>query len=71
MTLGKILITIGLAITAMGLLLIYAPWLINWFGRLPGDIHVEEENKYFFFPITSMIIVSIILSILFNLFFRK
>lgn len=71
MTFGKILIYLGLLITGIGLILNYAPWMINWFGRLPGDIRVEEDNKFLFFPITSMIIVSIVLSILINLFFRK
>jgi hypothetical protein len=49
----------------------YAPWLINWFGKLPGDIRIEDEKKLMFIPITSMIVVSIILTIIINLFFRK
>ncbi len=36
-------------------------------GRLPGDIRIEGENGSFYFPITSSILVSVILSILFNL----
>ncbi len=71
MSFGKILIYAGLLMTGIGLLLNFAPWLINWFGRLPGDIRIEEENKFLFFPITSMIVISIILSIIVNLFFRK
>lgn len=71
MSAGKILIFLGLVITAVGLVLNYAPWLINWFGRLPGDIRVEDENKFVFFPITSMLIISIVLSLIVNLFLRK
>ncbi len=36
-------------------------------GRLPGDIRIEGENGSFYFPVTSSILVSVILSILFNL----
>ena len=68
---AKALIGIGLAIAACGLVLLYAPWLLSWFGKLPGDIDVQRENSRFFFPITSMIVVSIVASIVFNLFFRR
>lgn len=36
-------------------------------GRLPGDIRIEGENGSFYFPVTSSILVSVVLSILFNL----
>ncbi len=39
-------------------------------GRLPGDIRIEGENGGFYFPVTSSILVSVILSILLNLIFR-
>ena len=68
---GKLLITIGLIIVALGLVINYAPWLVNWFGKLPGDIRIEDVNKSIFIPITSSIAISIILSIIANLFFRK
>ena len=68
---GELLITIGLIIVALGLVINYAPWLVNWFGKLPGDIRIEDENKSIFIPITSSIAISIILSIIANLFFRK
>ena len=68
---GKLLITIGLILVALGLVINYAPWLVNWFGKLPGDIRIEDENKSLFIPITSSIGISIILSIVANIFFRK
>ena len=68
---GKLLIAIGLILVMLGLILNYAPWLINWFGKLPGDIRIQDENKSIFIPITSSIAISIILSIIANLFFRK
>jgi hypothetical protein len=68
---GKLLILTGSFILVTGLIVSYAPWLINWFGRLPGDIHFKNEHSSVFIPITSMIVISLILSILANLFFRK
>jgi hypothetical protein len=71
MAMGKLLIIIGLLLALVGLALTWAPGLFGWFGHLPGDIRIERENGAFYFPITSMIIVSIVLSVLFNLFFRR
>jgi hypothetical protein len=71
MTIGKLLIILGAAVATIGLVLTWAPGLLGWFGHLPGDIRIERENGSFQFPVTSMIIVSIVLSILFNLFFRR
>ena len=68
---GKILITIGLILVALGIVMNYAPWLVNWFGKPPGDSRIEDENKSLFIPITSSIAISIILSIIANLLFRK
>jgi hypothetical protein len=68
---GKLLITIGLILIVLGIVMNYAPWLVNWFGKLPGDIRIEDENKSPFIPITSSIAISIILSIITNLLFRK
>ena len=71
MAFGKLLATIGVILVVLGLIISYAPWLISWFGKLPGDIRIEDENKSVFIPITSMFMVSIILTIIVNLFFRK
>lgn len=68
---GKTLIAVGIALVTVGLLVIYAPWLLNWFGRLPGDIRIEGERGGFFFPLTSMIIISVILTIVLNLIGRR
>ncbi len=60
----------GAGLLAVGAILHFAPWLLNWFGKLPGDINMESERSRIFIPITSMIIVSIVLTILINLFRR-
>ena len=71
MTAPKILILIGLGLFLLGVLLYFVPNLFSWFGRLPGDIRIEEENRFVFFPITSMLIISIMLSILLNWFAKR
>jgi hypothetical protein len=68
---GKLLILIGMASILIGLLISYAPWLFNWFGKLPGDIRIENKNSFIFIPITSMLLVSIVISLLINLFWRR
>lgn len=68
---GKFFIVLGAILVLIGLMLTYAPGLLNWFGRLPGDIRIQDEHKFIFIPITSMIIVSILLTLIINLFFRR
>ncbi|MGJ0486863.1 MAG: DUF2905 domain-containing protein [Methylomicrobium sp.] len=71
MSIGKLLIILGIAIALIGLVLTYLPGLFSWFGKLPGDIRIEDDKKSIFIPITSMIVISLILTLLANLFFRK
>ena len=52
---GFIVILIGIVMYAGGL---------GWFGRLPGDIRVERGSTRFFFPVTTMIVISVGLSLL-------
>ena len=61
--LGGILIVIGAAIVLGGKL----PWL----GRLPGDIYIERRNFTFFFPITTSILISVILSVVLYILSRR
>lgn len=67
---GRWLIVIGAAIVLIGVVMQYAPWLISWFGKLPGDIRIEGENSFIFIPITSMIVISIAITLLSNLLSR-
>jgi len=62
---GLVLVAVGLGIVLLGLLV----WsgALSWFGRLPGDIRFERDNVRVYFPITSMILVSVILTLLINL----
>jgi len=63
---GNLLISLGLLITFLGLIL-------NFFSKfnlpvLPGDILIQKENFTFYFPITTALIISIILTIILNFF---
>jgi len=71
MNIGKVLIILGSSMLIIGVSISYAPWLINWFGKLPGDINIKNESSSVFIPITSMIVISFVLSVVLNLFFRK
>ena len=64
---GKTLIVLGLVITAAGIVLVLIP-KAPWIGKLPGDIAINKDNYRFYFPITTCIIISVVLSILFYLF---
>jgi len=68
---GKLLILAGIGIVLLGMIIKFAPWLLNWFGKLPGDINIQSENSRVFIPITSMIIISLLLSLIVNLWLRK
>ena len=63
---GKLIIYAGLALVVIGAIVQYAPWAVSWFGKLPGDIRIQGEKGGVFIPITSMIIVSVVLTIVVN-----
>lgn len=67
---AKWLIAAGLLLVVLGVAIHYVPGLLSWFGKLPGDIRIESERSRTFIPVTSMIILSVLLTILLNLFRR-
>jgi uncharacterized protein HemY len=66
---GKILIFFGVILIFLGLIFSFAA-KIPYLGKLPGDIYIKRENFTFYFPITTCILISIILSIIFYLISR-
>ena len=68
MEIGKSLIFIGLIIIVIGILLSFSDKLPFNLGKLPGDIIYKKENSTFYFPITTSIVISIVLSLLLTLF---
>jgi hypothetical protein len=66
-TLGKYIIFIGIILVLAGLLLHFGGDRLKWLGHLPGDIRIVKENFRFYFPVTTMIIVSLLLTLIVNL----
>lgn len=65
---GLVIIAIGLGVILLGAIV----WLggLSWFGKLPGDIRVQGQSGTVFIPITSMIVISVVLSLALNLVMR-
>ena len=59
---GRILIVIGLVIAGIGLVMVFAG-KIPWLGRLPGDFFFRGKNFSFYFPLTTSILISVILTL--------
>ena len=62
---GKVIITTGMILVVAGLIIYFAGNKFAWFGHLPGDIRIEKENMRLYFPITTMLILSIVVSVVF------
>jgi hypothetical protein len=60
-TTGLFIVAVGVAAILVGLLV--TTGALSWFGRLPGDIRYSSGNTRVFFPITTMILVSVVLSL--------
>ena len=67
---GKILIISGIAMLTVGCFLVFSADKVKWFGNLPQDFSYKSNGTRFYAPIGSMILLSAILSIIANLFFR-
>jgi len=67
---GKILIIVGVILIVTGSLLM-AFYKIPWLGHLPGDISIKREHFLFYFPVTTGIVVSLVLSLLLFFFGRR
>ena len=60
---GKLLIIFGAVIISLGIIWYFFGDKLGWIGNLPGDIKIEKENSGFYFPITTMILLSVVFSI--------
>ncbi|MBD3257121.1 DUF2905 family protein [candidate division GN15 bacterium] len=68
-SLGKILIILGVLLVVVGLVMVFAD-RIPWLGKLPGDITIKRESFTLHIPIVTMLLISIVLTILLNIFGR-
>jgi Protein of unknown function (DUF2905) len=72
--LGKILLGVGLVMVLLGgflLLVSNFSGKVPWLGRMPGDIYIERGSWRFYFPLTTSIVLSVALTVLFWLFSRR
>jgi hypothetical protein len=67
---GKILIIVGLIFIVIGLVFVFG-LKIPYLGKLPGDIYIKKENLTFYFPITTSIVFSVLISLILWLISKK
>lgn len=68
-SIGKVIITLGVTLIIIGIIITYGSKL--GLGRLPGDIFIKKGNVTFYFPILTCVIISILLTLIGNIFFRR
>jgi hypothetical protein len=61
---GRILIVSGIILVVAGLIVSFAGNKLSWLGHLPGDINIVKDNVRIFIPVTTMILLSVVLSLL-------
>ena len=64
-SIGNWLIFLGIFLVIAGV--VAKTGVFSWFGNLPGDIHIKREGMQFYFPLMSMIVISVVLSALISL----
>jgi formate hydrogenlyase subunit 3/multisubunit Na+/H+ antiporter MnhD subunit len=71
---GRFLVVLGALALLLGGLFLFAdrlPPAARWIGRLPGDIVVRRDRFTFYFPLATSVVVSVVLTLLLNLFWRR
>ena len=64
---GKYIIVGGVIVVVVGLLVYFFHDKLGWLGRLPGDIRIQRENFRVYFPFTTMILLSVLLTVILSL----
>ncbi len=67
---GKFLVLLGICLILLGIFISILP-KIPYIGKLPGDIYIKKDNFTFYFPLATSILISLLLTIILNLLFRK
>lgn len=68
--LGRLLVLAGAFAIVLGVVLLLAP-RVPWLGRLPGDILIRRDSFTFYFPVVTSLVVSVVVTLLLNLFWRR
>ena len=63
---GKYIIIIGSVILVVGIIICFFGANFKWLGHLPGDIRIERRNFSFYFPITTLIILNLLVFLIFK-----
>ena len=63
---AKLLIGLGMILVIVGIVWLIFPAIFSWIGNLPGDIEYTSGNTRFYFPIVTMLVISIVATILLN-----
>ncbi|MGP0074575.1 MAG: DUF2905 domain-containing protein [Bryobacteraceae bacterium] len=71
MSLGRVLIALGLLVAALGVLISLGEKLPIRLGRLPGDIIIRGKQSVFYFPLVTCLLISVVLSVVLWLFNRR
>ena len=64
---GKYIIVAGIFIVIAGVLIYFFHDYFKWIGKLPGDIRIEKENYRFYFPLVTMIVISVAITLIINI----
>ncbi len=67
---GKYIIVVGVCVVIAGVLIYFFHDYFKWIGKLPGDIRIEKENTRFYFPIVTMLVISVALTLIINIIKR-
>ena len=67
---AKILIGIGIVLVIIGIIWLLFPSVFSWIGNMPGDIKLTSGNTRVYFPVVTMIMISVVATILLNIFNR-
>ncbi len=67
---AKIIIILGVILIVIGVIWLVFPSLFSWIGNLPGDINHSSGNTKIYFPVVTMIVLSVVATIVLNLFNR-
>ena len=67
---AKILICIGVVLILIGVIWLIFPSAFSWIGNMPGDIKHKSGNTSVYFPIVTMIVISVVVTIVLNLYNR-
>ena len=67
---GKLLIGTGIILVIIGVIFLWGN-KIPFLGKLPGDIYIQREHFYFYFPLSTCLIISLILTLILIIFFRR